>query len=156
MSEEKKTKGKKPPNRAAIGSDMSATRIGYKDRNKITVADQDPDYKYRVVNDDNEHYQGNVAKRKQMGYDIVTDESTIGDDQGVGAHAVGSQVSRHVGHGTKGILMRQRKEWFEEDKAAKQAEIDANVQTIAETSLDGEEGITGEVSVKTGIQTKVT
>jgi len=162
-TETKKVKGGVKPQALTekVGAaDVRGSRISYKDRNKISTSNQDPNYKYRVVNSDNGKYAGRVDKLKEMGYSVVTDDTNvIGDGSGVGAASIGSKQARQVGNGTQGVLMRIPMEWYLEDKASKQAEIDRNVEGMVASSLGGIEGIVGDYKVdegKTKIHTKIT
>lgn len=90
--------------------------------NILTIDDQDPNYVYRVVND----LDGRVDKFKRAGYEIVTRDHKVGDggdaDKG-NNNSVGSGTRINVGSGRQGVLMRIRKEDYEEDQLAKQQDI---------------------------------
>lgn len=111
-------------------------------RNRLTVRNKDADYVYRVVND----VEDRVELFKEMGYEIVpTDDVQIGDRRVDVGSNVGSAASVAVGQGIKGIIMRQRKEWYDEDQAAKQADIDRMEQTMGK-----QDGLYGNVKVGRG------
>ena len=106
---------------------------------------QDPNFVYRVVNTDNERYSGRIDYMKSIGYIFANDEDSLGDDHGVEASTVGSQVGKHVGHGTRGVLMKIPKHLYQEDKAAKQAEVDQSESGMIDDELiRNSEGIYGE------------
>jgi hypothetical protein len=144
-SEEKKVATKKkvsrPPKRKAAGE---PSRVSYKDRRKISANDQDPDFVYRVVNSDNERNSGRIDEMTAMGYKIANDGETLGDEHGVEASTVGSQVGKHVGHGTRGVLMKIPRHLYEEDQAAKQAEVDHSEAGMVADELKNADGMYGE------------
>lgn len=94
-------------------------------RNILTVVGKDPNYVYRWVNDNNAGMR--IQMFKDGGWEVVSKDTDIkvGDkvvDQG---SVVGSVTTRYVGQGTTAVLMRIPKEWYEEDQAKKQEELDA-------------------------------
>jgi len=106
-------------------------------RNILTVKGQDPNYHYRIVNDTGDRIQNFI----EAGYEIVkADEVTVGDKRVNKATAAGSNAEVSVGGGEKGFVMRIKKEWYEEDHKAKQAEVDATESSIRQKALDGTYG----------------
>lgn len=91
-------------------------------RNTLTLSDQDPAYAYRVVNDT----EGRVARAEEGGYEVVTTAQELGDATADSATAVGSAVTRPVGGGVTGVLMRIKREWYDEDQKEKQTKVDAS------------------------------
>jgi hypothetical protein len=101
-----KLSNSKRPRRANIGT-----------RNVLTVNGKDPAYEYRVVNDVGDR----ISQFQEMGYEIVTDPKiSVGDRRIANPTAEGSPVKVSVGGGTQGYVMRIKKEWYDEDQAAKQ------------------------------------
>lgn len=90
-------------------------------RDILTVANKDPNYEYRWVND-----VGNRLQRfKEGGWDIVTDDiHVIGQPVVDRPTKLGSTFTKSVGGQVTAVLMRIKKEWFEEDQRAKQQAID--------------------------------
>jgi hypothetical protein len=85
-------------------------------RNVLTVEGKEDGYVYRVVNDEG----GRVERLKEIGYEVVLDrEVRIGDRRVATPTAEGSAATVHVGSGLKGVVMRQRKEYYDEDQAEK-------------------------------------
>lgn len=86
-------------------------------RNVLTITNSDPNFVYRYVNDSVDR----INKFLTAGYEFVIDPHiTVGDgndpsDPG----AIGAAVSRQVGNGTVGYLMRIKREFFLEDQEAK-------------------------------------
>ncbi len=90
-------------------------RIPVGSGNKLEFEGKDPDYMYRVVNDN----PGRLAMFLQAGYEFCTDEKRV-IDKGI---AEGSQVDTRIivnsGNGIKSYLMRIPKEFYDEDQANK-------------------------------------
>ena len=134
-------KATRPPTKKGAGQ---ASRISYKDRDKLSTDGLDPNFHYHIFNDDNEKYAGRVASAKKIGYTIVNDGKSLGDESGIEPSAVGSATKKHVGFGTHGVLMRIPKQHYEEDKAAKQAEIDRTEEGMVDETLLNASDVTGE------------
>ena len=89
-------------------------------------------YVYRVVNDT----PGRLEDFQEAGWEFVKRSDSEVDD------GSGSNLSFHVGVGAdkkplRAFAMRIKKEWFDEDQAAKQEELDAKQAVI----LGGVEGV---------------
>lgn len=89
-------------------------------RNTLTFDDRDPNYVYRVFNDT----EGRIKRAEEAGYEVVRSSETLGDETAESSHQVGSVVTRPVGGGQTGVLMRIKREWYEEDQAQKQTRND--------------------------------
>ena len=89
--------------------------------NILTVEGKEEGYVYRWVNDRGTR----VDFMKRRGYEVVEDDNII-VGSAMPVHKSGSGITTVVDKqdGGKAILMRQRKEWYDEDQAAK-AEIDS-------------------------------
>ena len=88
-------------------------------RNRLSVENRDPSYHYRIVND----VDGRVQDLLDQDYEIVLD-AKVGDKRVDEISSLGSAKQISGGGGIKAIVMRKRKDWFEEDQTAKQKEID--------------------------------
>jgi len=102
-------------------------------RDILSVEGKDSGFEYRIVNDT----PGRVADMKARGYEIAEGEeefsSTLDDST-----AVGSVKQKHVGAGTKAVLMRIPKEFYVEDQKMKEEHIDRLEQkTKTNTIKDG-------------------
>lgn len=97
-------------------------------RNLLTVANKDPNYVYRWVNDT----PGRIAMFKDGGYEVVTDDNEIGQSTVDRGSRLGSAITKSVGGLTTAVLMRIPKEWYDEDQAAKQEQIDTLEATMQE------------------------
>lgn len=90
-------------------------------RSRLEVRGKDPQFHYRIVND----IDGRIQEFQDMGYELVTDkEVTVGDKRIANPTQEGSPIKVSVGQGIQGYVMRQKKDWFEEDQKAKAAQID--------------------------------
>lgn len=129
MTQEKDALSKVPsgrPQRTPIGT-----------RNILTVKGKDPNYVYRIVNDVDDRIQ----QFKDAGYELVPDEAaSVGDKRVNNATATGSAKEVHVGRGQKAFLMRQKREWYEEDQATKLARVAEIERATKEKALDGTYG----------------
>lgn len=106
-------------------------------RNVLTAAGTDPNFVYRFVNDTGDR----VLNLKENGYEVVTDETIrIGDRRVAVPQAEGTVRTASVGNGTKAVLMRIKKEWYEENQADKQAEVDEIENSMKPTPQDGTYG----------------
>lgn len=133
-----RTDGMKRPERIPVGQ-----------RNRLS-APKRPGYVRRWVNND----PGRVQMFQQAGYKVVTDEGydpanpgvvRVGDPS-VGKPAMmGSGVVEEVGGGKKAVLMEIRKDWYDEDQAAKHRKIDQMESQIKRRPK--KDGFYGDISV---------
>lgn len=111
-------------------------------RNRLTVANKEPGYMYRVVND----VEDRVEILKEIGYEIVNaGDVKVGEARVDVGSNVGSAASMSVGNGVRGVVMRIREDWYNEDQANKQADIE---QT--ESAMKKQDGLIGEVQITRG------
>ena len=107
-----KTRYEKPRKRIPLGK-----------RNVLSYPkeDQDPNFKYRIVNDE----PGRIKMFRDAGWEVVEKQgAALGDPQvGVPSEQVGSVMTKAVGGGKVGYLMRIKKEFYEEDQETKAANI---------------------------------
>lgn len=114
---------------------VSRTPVGQ--RNILTIKGKDENFVYRVVNDIDDR----VAQFQEAGYELVPDESVkVGDKRVNAATSVGSYKQLSVGQGTKAMVMRIRKDWYEEDQAKKLAHVAAVEDATREKALNGTYG----------------
>lgn len=102
---------------------VSRTPIGQ--RNRLSVRDQEPGFVYRIVNDVDDR----VHLMQEQGYEIVSN-TKVGDKRVDLPSSAGSASVISVGQGTKAVVMRQRKEFYDEDQAAKASLVDSTEQTM--------------------------
>jgi hypothetical protein len=113
------------------------TRTSIAVRNKLTVNGKDPNYVYRIVNDDDDR----VAQFLDAGYETVPAKSVkIGDKRVDASGPEGSIAQMSVGGGQKAVVLRIRKDWYEQDQAAKQANVDDLEKATKAQALNGNYG----------------
>lgn len=122
--------------RTATPSPSGRTRRSpLENRSKLSVRNQEPGYVYRFVNANLEREPERVQEFLDRGYEIVPKNKVdLGDKQVDSISALGSASEVSVGLGTKAIVMRIKKEWYEEDQAIKQADLDRTEQSIKRES----------------------
>lgn len=82
--------------------------------------DKNPDYEYRFVNDTGSR----IHNFQQAGYEFVTgDEIAVGDSRVKDASDLGSNKRVISNDGTTSYLMRIKRDWYNEDQAAKAQQI---------------------------------
>lgn len=104
-------------------------------RDIITVRNQDPNYVYRWVFDDPKR-PGRVQRFLDGGYEFVQDDNEIGQRTVDRGSKVGSTISRPDSGGTL-ILMRIKKEWYDEDQVAKHEAINATEGSMQRDIREG-------------------
>ncbi len=105
-------------------------------RDILSVATQDPNYFYRWVNDT----RGRVQRFLDGGYEVVVQDLEVGQSTVDRGSNIGSAVTRQVGGGVTGILMRIPREYYNEDQAAKMEELDALEATMKQQAKEGRYG----------------
>lgn len=103
-------------------------------RNRLEVKNKEAGYHYRIVND----IDDNIALLQERGYEIVPDAKVgaAGDRRVDNPTALGSSSHISVGQGTKAVVMRIKKEWYDEDVATKMQNVDDTEQTIKNPKAD--------------------
>ena len=103
----------------------------------LTLSDLDSEYMYRVFNDKGTR----IAQHKDYGWETVSaDDVTIGTRNAVHAGGIAT-VTVDSSDGTKGVVMRIRKDWYDEDQKAKQDAIaKTEEQIVGESNNDGNYG----------------
>lgn len=115
-----------------------ATRVPMHQRNRISFSDTDPNFVYRVFNDVEEGER--LAAAQAAGYEFVQSDENIGDTRVADSSKVGKNVSKHVGNGVRGYLMRIPKELYEEDQKAKQKAVDETENAMKPDKSKGQYG----------------
>lgn len=107
-------------------------------RNRINLRDRDPNFHYRLVNVNLESDPERLQRFQDAGYEIVPSDKVgkVGDAKVDTPSAVGAAGAISVGQGTKAVLMRIPKDWYKEDQAVKQAEIDSTEQRAKKQGAD--------------------
>jgi hypothetical protein len=105
------------PQRASLGK-----------RDRLAIKNKEDGFVYRIVNDVDDR----VELLKGNGYEVCTVEQVgaIGNKRVDNTSSIGSTAHFSVGQGTKAVVMRIPKDWYDEDQRAKQTEIDAIEATM--------------------------
>ena len=110
-------------------------------RRNVLTFPEIPGYEIRVFNDDPKDMGQRIAAAEAAGWEIVYSEKQLGDNIAGQASSMGSKVSKPVGNGATGILMKKRKDWYEEDTQLKQDEItDKERELVAARAVEGKYG----------------
>ena len=109
-------------------TEKRVTRKPLHQRGPHTISgEKDPDFQYRFVND----VGSRIHQMKEAGYELVTDDDMVVGESRVSDPTSQGSAKRVISKdGTVGYLMRQKKEWYEEDQAAKQAKNDELEQSM--------------------------
>ena len=106
-------------------------------RNVLTVVGKEPGFVYRIVNDTEDR----VTELQEQGYEIVSSNKVqVGDKRVSKASPEGSVMSMSVGGGKRGVVMRQREDFYNEDQQAKQDYINETERATKAEALNGTYG----------------
>lgn len=106
---------------------VKRTRVGA--GRYLPLVEKDPDYEYRFVNDrDDRPYQFEQAGWEPVDATAINIGNVVGDKPS----NLGSKALVSVGQGDKALLMRIRKEYYEEDQRDKQSQNDRIEQAMKE------------------------
>lgn len=106
-------------------------------RNVLTLSEMDPGYAYRFVNDTGDRVQAFLDN----GWEKVPAKNVRVGDKRIGQPGTeGSDATASVGQGIKAYVLRIRKDWYEDDQAAKQARVNATEEATRVQALDGTYG----------------
>jgi len=96
--------------------------------------DKDPNFVYRFVNDTGSR----IANFQAAGYEFVEDKDlVVGDSRVFDPSDIGSGKKVTSNDGTISFLMRTKKEYYDEDQAAKAAQIDETEQAMKQEASRG-------------------
>lgn len=103
-------------------------------RNRLAIKNKEPGYVYRIVNDVDDR----VLEMQERGYEVCSKEhvGAVGDKRVDNTSSLGSSSMVSVGQGVKAIVMRQKEEYYKEDQAIKQAQIDELERTMTKGKTD--------------------
>ena len=107
-------------------------------RSRLRVDGKDADFEYYIVND----IDGRIARMQEAGWEVVTEDSVkIGDRRITVPGQEGSAKTVSVGNGVTGVLMKIKREWWEEDQASKQENATALVnETVRDAKKNSDYG----------------
>lgn len=116
------------------GASARPRRSSLERRNRLSIKNREPGYMYRIVNDVDDR----VSLLQEQGYEICTHESVgaVGDKRVDNASSLGSSSVVSVGQGVKAVVMRQKDEYYQEDQAIKQAQIDETERSMTKGKSD--------------------
>ena len=101
-------------------------------RNVLT-APVKPGFVGRWVNDKD----GSIENFQEAGWEVEIDSAKGGDEYVGNSRLPGSAVTKPVGKGVTAVLMYKRKEWYDEDMAEKQRQVDANERgLVSQAKMD--------------------
>ena len=123
-------------------------RVPMVEQSRLASVEAPHGYVHRWVND----ADGRILKAQKAGYEHVDRKGSIvkeKDDRFQDPDWKTSLMSQPVGGGVTAYLMRQKKEFWEEDQAAKQKRVDITEnQTLQKRIVGVPDGqVTGEVSI---------
>lgn len=120
---------------------MSGQRL----RMEISAEEKDPAFHYAWINDDKDL----IFRAKRAGYEhVLTEELPSWGQASVdSANSTDSLVSMPVGQGKVAYLMKQPKEFFEEDMKAHHDMVDAREADLKKELNSGKDGTYGEVVI---------
>lgn len=111
-------------------------------RGRLNIQGKEAGYEYYIAAD----RPGNIAELQARGYEFVpADKVTVGDRRVSQPSAVGEKATVQLGGGEVGYVMRIPKEWYDEDQAAKLAEIRKTKDTIKR--VDKKDGDYGRIKI---------
>jgi hypothetical protein len=110
-------------------------------RNKIAVRGTEKGFHYCWVNDEN------VERFLEDGYEYVTHEVKVGDKTINSASMIGGKVSKGMGNGVTGYLMRCPDEVEKEINALLAKEVDETEDQMKRELNRGRDGQYGEVKI---------
>lgn len=111
-------------------------------RDKLSIKGQEEGFHYVIVND------YNVDTYVLAGYDFVTHDVTIGDRHIDAAQSTGGKVNIPVGNGVTGFVMRIPNEFYEEDRAEEQADLDDKEKAMRVQLNSKDDGRYGKFEIK--------
>lgn len=109
-------------------------------RNRLAIRGKEPGFVYRIINADQ---AGRLEELQERGYETVTHDMKVGDSRLDTVAKEGSPQTVALGGGTKGLVVRIKQEWFDEDQKIKEqraADMEASIHP------DAVEGGYGDVS----------
>jgi hypothetical protein len=132
-------------NKAAEDRATRPKRIPVSAPRAITdVYDKDDDYVYRwVIPTTKEPHR--VERFKQGGYEVVDQDVQVGEASVDSSTGPGSVVTMNHGQGSEAVLMRVKRDFYEEDQRTKQNKINASENAIKNRSK--EDGHYGKIEV---------
>lgn len=113
----------------------------------VLAAEQREGYVRRWVNDVDDR----LLRAEAAGYKTVLKPADLSDPKAGAGTQVGSAVAKSVGAGVRAVLMEIPREFYEEDQAAKQRNVDRREAGIGrQQGVKGQQygGVYGEVKIR--------
>lgn len=111
-------------------------------RARLSAKNKDPEFEYRFVTDK----EGRVEMFKDAGWEVATGAEDVSNARLSQPSAVGTAKEVHVGNGDKAVLMKIKREWYDEDQRTKQ-EL-TNEKENAQFRVNEDEGQYGNIRTK--------
>lgn len=111
-------------------------RQGLGSRARLTFKDLDPNFSYRIINDTD----GRLELARDAGWEFVRSSENLGEKRVSDSDNIDSRVSKHVGHGVRGYLMRIPIEDYREYQQEKRDKIDEIEKAITPDRNKGQYG----------------
>lgn len=129
---------------ASTSASARPRRTPVNSRNILTVNGKEPGYVYRVVNDTGDR----INEFLDRGYELVDAKDVrVGDKRVNAASPEGSKAQVSVNeHGGKAFVMRIREDWYHEDQALKQAQVDELEKALKQQASST--GLTGTIKIE--------
>lgn len=102
----------------------------------LTVKDQEEGFEYRIFNDIDDR----IALAEANGYEVVQRDQELGDPKAGNATKIGSAVTKPVGGGVTGVLMRIPKDEYDAAQKIKAAYVDLTEVELDKTKTEGHYG----------------
>jgi len=106
-------------------------------RNRLAVKGKDPNYEYRIVNNTDDRVNDMLDQDWEID---LTEDIRVGDGRIDDIGKLGKARLLSVGGGIKAVVMRKRKEWFDEDQVAKQDYVNRTEAAMRPNPNDGTYG----------------
>lgn len=127
----------------SVTGESPRKRVPLGTRNILT-APKRPGFVRRFVNDKGDR----VQSFKDAGWNAVDNKVQVGDPKIGQAGSLGSLANPHVGGGQRAVLMEIPEKFYNEDRAASQANITKVENEIKRKSkTPGKDGLDGEISI---------
>lgn len=110
-------------------------------RTILEVRGKEPGFHYAWIGDDK------VYAATEGGFEYVTHPVEVGSKRIDVSQMQGTKISRNLGGGLVGYLMRIPQDWYDEDMAAEQERV--NEQERARVKDSSSDGLSGTIRVKT-------
>ena len=103
-------------------------------RNKLTIRGKEAGFSYRIINADE---AGRLEELQERGYEVVTHDIKVGDNRVDATSVEGSPKTVPLGGGVKGLVVRIKQEWFEEDQRIKEQRAKDMESSIHPNAVEG-------------------